>query len=350
MTALLAPPRAPVVDDITRRRLLGGAGLLLLAGGCGSDARQPGSGTASGGFPVTVEHAHGSTEIPRRPQRVVTIGFSDQDPVFALGVTPVGVTDWYGDYPFATWLWARDELGDARPAVLNKGEFTGAVEPDFEAIAVLRPDVILGLYTGVTRNQYDTLSQIAPTVPQSGEFPDFGTPWQEMTRTAGRALGREQRAAEAIAGVEERFAEARAAHPEFRGLSAVVAERSEPGSSFVRSPNDPRSQFMTSLGFEIPAEIGELAGELDGATVSDERIALIDRDVLVWNFGTSEGARASLEANPLYRQLDVVRDGRVVYVADPVVSGALTWSTVLSIPFALDALVPTLAATVGVPR
>ncbi len=69
-------------------------------------------------FPVTVEHALGSTTIEAEPQRVVTVGVTEQDTVLALGVIPVGVTDWYGDQPYATWPWAQDELGDAEPEVL----------------------------------------------------------------------------------------------------------------------------------------------------------------------------------------------------------------------------------------
>lgn len=55
---------------------------------------------------------------------------------------------------------------------------------------------------------------------------------------------------------------------------------------------------------------------------------------------------AGLRSNPLYQQLDVAVEGRDVFVTDTVVVGALTWATVLSIPFALDALVPMIAAAV----
>ena len=73
---------------------------------------------AAAAFPVTVTHALGSTTIESEPQRVVTVGVTEQDTVLAVGVTPVGVTDWYGDQPYATWPWAQDELGDAQPEVL----------------------------------------------------------------------------------------------------------------------------------------------------------------------------------------------------------------------------------------
>src|SRR5262245_17060518 len=56
----------------------------------------PGSASstpAADAFPVTIEHKYGKAEIPAAPQRVVTVGFSDQDALLALGVVPVGIRD-----------------------------------------------------------------------------------------------------------------------------------------------------------------------------------------------------------------------------------------------------------------
>ncbi|WP_219418092.1 iron-siderophore ABC transporter substrate-binding protein [Pseudonocardia nigra] len=340
----------PAVGRLTRRRLLTGAGAmgaLGLLSACGTDPAPAAAPAAAPGFPLRVEHRAGVTEIPREPQRVVTVGFSDQDPLLALGVRPVAVTDWYGDHPHATWPWAQDELGDAQPVVLNRGAFTGTPDYRYEEIAALTPDLIIGLYTGMDPTQYETLSRIAPTVGPPAGFPEFGAPWQEYTLLAGRALGREDRAEQLIAGIDDRLAAARAAHPQFEGRSAVVAERLEPGLTFVRSPNDQRSQLLAALGFVIPEEIGQLAGDQDGASISDEQMGLLDRDVLLWNTGFNPEVRPEIEAAPLYAQLEVVRAGRSVFVEDPMVSAAWTWGTVLSLPSVIDALVTQLAAVVS---
>ncbi|OLT19778.1 iron siderophore-binding protein [Pseudonocardia sp. CNS-139] len=328
---------------MSRRRLLTGAGALgglgllaACAGGSGAPAAAPSAG--SGAFPLTVDHSKGSTQVPRAPQRIVTVGFSDQDPVLALGYRPVGVTDWYGDHQYATWPWAQDELGNAQPTVLNRGEFTGTPDYRFEEIAALGPDLIIGLYTSMDDSQYQTLSRIAPTVAPPAGYAEWGAPWQEYTRLAGRALGKAAEAEDLIAGVDAHLAAARAAHPEFEGRTAVVAERFEPGSSFARSPRDQRSQLVSALGFTIPPEIGELSGDQDGADISDEQMSLLDRDVLIWNTGFSPEVRAEVEASPLYAQLDVVRSGRSLFVEDPLVSAAWTWGTVLSLPTVIDAL------------
>jgi iron complex transport system substrate-binding protein len=74
----------------------------------------------------------------------------------------------------------------------------------------------------------------------------------------------------------------------------VVAEVFEAGSSFARSATDPRTVFMTSLGFVLPDDIAEMAGDQDGAPISDEQMTLLDRDLLVWNIGFDPSPNGSL--------------------------------------------------------
>lgn len=330
--------------DLSRRALLrglGAAGALTTLGGLGSltgCSTAPSGPGGSSGSPQAVEHQLGVTEVPSDPQRVVTVGYSDQDPVLALGVRPVAVTDWYGDHPYAVWPWAQDELGEAEPAVLNKGEFTGTPDYRYEQIAALEPDLILGLYTSMTAQQYEQLTSIAPTVGPPKGFPAFAAPWDEATRLAGRALGRSERAEQKIAEVNDVIARSRREHPEFEGRTAYVAERFEPGSSFVRAPGDPRSRLLTALGFVVSDDMPKTQGSTDGSPISDEQMNLLDADVLVWNVGSSPEVRSEIERLGVYQALPVVRDGRSVFVEDPMISGAWTWGSVLSLPTVVEAL------------
>jgi iron complex transport system substrate-binding protein len=324
-------------DDLSRRRFLAmGAGLLVLgAAGCGST----GGGEDSGGGRA-VRHKYGKTRVPRNPERVVTVGLSDQDYVLALGVKAVGVTEWYGEYDYATWPWAQDALGNAEPEVMPRNND----QLDFERIAAMEPDLIIGQYSGMTRDEYETASQIAPTVAQSGEYPDYGTPWQVQTRNIGQALGRRDAAEELVSGVNDRFAEVAGEYPQFEGKSAVVGEFFE--TFYVRSETDPRTRFLTSLGFVLPEEIAELTGKEDGAEISEEQLRLVDRDLLLWNIGFFPQLEKDLQDNEIYQQLDVAREGRDIFLSDEVLSGALTWSSILSLPYVLDRLAPQLAAAV----
>lgn len=326
----------------SRREFLFGAGSLLVLGasGCGS-----GQGSADGGGANaesrSIEHKYGSTEVSGLPGRVATVGFTDQDPVLALGVAPVAVREWYGEKPYATWPWAQDELGDAEPEVLPPTEL------NFEQIAGLDPDLIVGVSSGMTRQEYETLSEIAPTLAQSGEFVDYGVPWQEQTRTIGRALGRQDRAGEIVSDVEARLAGAREEHPQFEGASGVVVGLTAEDDSYTPSPYGPqdvRGRFMSALGFRIPGEIANLTGDSFYADLSRERLGLIDTDVLVWVTVLAESFEA-VQTDPLYRRLDAAKEGRDLFLEETL-SGALSFGTVLSLPFLLDGLVPRLATAV----
>jgi iron complex transport system substrate-binding protein len=295
------------------------------------------SGTDSATFPVTIEHKYGETTIEEEPRRVVSVGFAEHDTILALGVTPIAVRDWYGDQPFATWPWAQDELGDAEPEVLPSTEL------NFEQIAALDPDLILGIGSGMTESDYATLAAIAPTIAQPDEYADYGTPWQMQVEITGAALGRSEEAAQVIADTEQLFTDARAEHPEFEGQTAAAAFTFEdqPGAY---SSEDPRSRVLTDLGFVIPPEFDERGADSFYFTVSQEELAELDTDVVVW-IVSSEAEYAAISAMPLRETMTAYTEGREV-IADPLLSGAFSFSSPLSLQFVVDELVPELALAV----
>lgn len=326
----------------------------VLLAGCGGDDSSDDVSTADGGgtpeaaaeveveedaFPVTIGHAHGSTVIEEPPERVVTVGFTDHDSVLALGVQPVGVRDWYGDQPYATFPWAQEALGDAEP------EIVGEASISIEAVAALEPDLIIGIYDDLT-DTYDTLSEIAPTIAQSGDYEQYGQPWQETTRMIGQALGHPEQAETLITEVEDGFAEARAEHPEFEGVTAAAAMFGEgSGTYFLLPPQDPKAAFLTQLGFEIPDEILAEIQEDESTELSFERLELVDQDIVVWLAGFEDPELISeVQDSPLYQSLDVVAEERDLFLDAGV--DELSWATVLSLPAALEEVVPQLAELV----
>jgi len=314
------------------------ASSLLVAGLAADDAAATAPDPP---FPAEIEHKFGTTVVADRPERVVSIGYNEHDVVLAFGIEPVAVRYWYGAEDDVTQVWTDDLLSDGEPEVLNMPEL------NFEAIAALEPDLIVGTYSGIDQGDYDRLAAIAPTVAQSGEHVDYGMPWQEVTRTIGAALGEPDRAEEMIAELEGRFAAARDAHPEWDGRSLVVAvygDGSELG--FFASP-DPRSRFFTQLGFATDPQLDEIAGDQFYGSLSPERVAALDQDLIVWDqISFTEGGRATLEADPLVATLDAMRDGRTIVLEDDV-ELAFGWNTILSIPYALDAIVPMLEDAVA---
>lgn len=136
---------------------------------------------------MTIEHAFGTTVIPARPLRVATVAWANHEVPLALGVIPVGFAradfgDDDGD-GILPWVSARlNELDAPPPVLFDEGDGI-----DFDAVAAVRPDVILAAYSGLTRADYDTLSQIAPTVAYPGIA--WGTNWREMIRLNSAGLG-----------------------------------------------------------------------------------------------------------------------------------------------------------------
>jgi iron complex transport system substrate-binding protein len=296
---------------------------------CGSDPEpEPDAGAAAdGAFPVTIENRFGTTEIPAEPQRVVTVGFNDQDFVLALGVTPVGERELLGDYDATTRPWAQEQLpAEAIPTV-------GGEEIDLEAVAALEPDLIVGVYSFMDQAVYDQLSGIAPTLAQTDEYADGATPWQEQALLTGQALGREDEAQQLVDEVEGQFAQAVDENPDFAGTSLAVDLTGVGSGHYLLGADDLRTQFFSDLGFTVP----------DTSTdVSQERLDLLEADVLAVN-GYDQ---ADADADPLFSALGVVTEGRTVllgsYSGD--VSAALGFGSPLSLPYLLDEVVPALAA------
>jgi iron complex transport system substrate-binding protein len=295
-------------------------------------------------FPVTIEHKFGSTTINEAPQRVVAIGYTEQDYLLALGVMPVAVRSWYADATIAFLPWAEDEvaeIGGDMPEIL--------VMPfgnlNYEAILALQPDLISAVTSGITQEEYDLLTQIAPTIAQSDEYVDFGMPWQEITRTIGLAVGKVDEAETRVANVQALIDAVREQNPQFRDKTIAVAYNYGGSRTYgYYTGQDGRGRFFTDLGFVIPDELNAIAGEQFYADISAERIDLLEQDVVVFlGLSWAEGGQEAIEGDPLIQQLDVYRDGRIVFIPLEY-DDALQYSSPLSIEFALEGIVPLLEA------
>jgi iron complex transport system substrate-binding protein len=253
---------------------------VLALAGCGDNASEGAAPAAPGGgaFPATVEHKFGTTTVPAKPERIVIVGLTEQDTVLALGYKPLATTEWYGDQPHAVWPWAQDELGDAEPTVLDASDGF-----QFEKIASLRPDLILGVNSGMKRADYDKLSQLAPTVAAGKGSTDYFSPWDQQVELVAAALGKPEEGRELVERIKDDYAAAAAEHPEFAGKTATFAQNGFYSGLLYVYPDGLSTDFLTMLGFEINPKLTPLVereGEQVG--VSAERIGVIDADVIVF--------------------------------------------------------------------
>ena len=292
-------------------------------------------------FPVTFDTMFGETTIEELPQRVVSVGYTEGDLILALGVTPVAIRDWYGDQPNGLWPWAA-----ATPAAqAGPIEVIPAAEINFEQVASLNPDVIFAIGSGIVQEDFDKLSAIAPTVAQSSDYNVFGTPWDVAQLTIGKALGLEPEAQALVDDVNAQFAAAVEANPEWQELTGTVSAITTDGTIGVFTDGDNRGHILTQLGFALPPEITEIAGDSFYADISTEQIALLDNDLLVYIVSPASD-REAVEALPLFQSLTAVQDGRTVFV-DDALAGAMGFASTLSLPYALEALVPQIQTALG---
>src|SRR5699024_12282637 len=121
--------------------------------------------------PVALHHVLGETFIESKHQLFSIVGRAHHYVPLASGLTPVGMSKstWGDDNDNGIMPWTEDklaELGGDTPELFDE---TDGIP--FEQIANTQPDVILAAYSGLSQEDYDTLSQIAPVVA----YPD--KPW-----------------------------------------------------------------------------------------------------------------------------------------------------------------------------
>jgi iron complex transport system substrate-binding protein len=201
---------------------------------------------------------------------------------------------------------------------------------------------VIAQYSGMKKEQYDTLSKFTKVVAQPKEHPDYGAPWQVMTRQIGKALGKDAETEKLIDGVDARFKAARDKHPEWARKTLAVADSFEAGkySAF------PKSIFYSELGFKLKPEIDTMAKPgWNVAELSAEKLNVLDVDRLVWVTSSTE-ANDRIKAEPLYKKLKVHQEKRDLFVPyqDPDIGAAFSFNTVLSIPYAIDEIEPLLTA------
>jgi iron complex transport system substrate-binding protein len=286
-------------------------------------------------FPLTLEHRFGTSVIPEAPIRVASVDYAGADDLLALGVQPVTIRDWYGDHPRAVWPWAEPLLTDPDPVIL-RGDL------DFEAIAAADPDVILALWSGIDQEQYDKLSLIAPVVAVPEGVGDYALSWDTRALLTGQAIGRAADARAQVDGINARLDAVAAAHPDWQGLTAAVAHNWD-GTPGAYTATDIRPQILARLGFVNAPGVEALISEPDQFTVdlSPEDLSPLDVDLLLWV--STDDLFSNVIDMPARAFLPGVTDGREVFVGAEL-TAAFSHASLLSLPFAIDALVPMIAA------
>lgn len=257
-----------------------------------------GSDAEPGQFPRTVVHSRGETTIEQQPQRVVVLDSGEIDQVLSLGVTPVGIASPKDASSQPAYL--ENQLADVQTVGTTS-------ELNFEAIAALKPDLILGSKLRVDES-YDQLSQIAPTVLSIRP----GFPWKENFLLTADALGLEGKAVEVL---NEYQTHVDAVRETIDGSPEISLVRFMPGRTRLYGNLSFIGVILKDLGLSRPEiqNIDDLAVE-----ISPENIADANGD---WIFYSTYGKPSATEqdnilSNELWHNLPAVQEGHALEVND----------------------------------
>lgn len=325
--------------------------LALGAAACspspGAPAAAPSSDAAFA--PLTTTHALGTTTIDALPERVATVNWANHEVPLALGVVPVGMAraDFGDDDGDGVLPWVEeklDDLGAETPVLFDE---TDGV--DFEAVADTRPDVILAAYSGLTQEDYDTLSVIAPVVA----YPEtaWGSSWRDTILLNSQGMGVPAEGEALVTRLEGQIRDAAAKHPDIAGTSAAFlthVDTSDLSEVSFYTTHDTRAMFFEDLGLSTPASIAEASASTDkfSLTQSAERAdAFADVDMIV-TYGGQDLVEA-LEGDPLLAQMPAVKNGAVVNLPSTSPLGTAANPTPLSISWVLDDYLALLSEAAG---
>lgn len=299
-------------------------------------AEESDSADADAQFPMTITHGLGETVIESKPESVVAIAWGNPDVPLALGIVPSGISEAnFGprdENGLLAWTAeAFEELG-VEPNVFDDTDGW-----DYEAIADCNPDVILAAYSGLSQEEYDRLSEIAPVVA----YPEIAwtTTWQEETINDATALGLEAEGRALVEETEALIAEKLEEYPELEGKKVAFFWLSEDdlGTFYIYTNNDPRAAFLGDLGFVTPDSVTALIDDPTAfsITVSAENADLLNDVDIIITYGT-ESLVTAMQADGRFANIPAVQNGAFVLLDSNDVLAAASTPTVLSIPYCID--------------
>ncbi|NAZ38285.1 ABC transporter substrate-binding protein [Rubellimicrobium sp. CFH 75288] len=285
-------------------------------------------------FPLTLDTKFGPVTIPDRPERVATLDYGGADNLLALGLQPLTARSWFGPFEDGYWPWARP-LVDSEPVMIG--------DPiDFEAIAATDPDLIIAVNSGISETDFARLSAIAPVVATAPGLGDFELDWRGRAERVALATGREAEGARRIAEIEEQIAALAEAHPDWRGRTFAMMTFWD-GAVGLYTASDPTVQFLAQLGLEPHPKVVEISPP--GAfylQISEEILPELDADLVVWYEAPGDPDVMALAGRQGMR---APAEGREIFLSlDSEVNGAMSYGSLLSLPFLLDRLAPMLDA------
>ncbi|MFN4099854.1 MAG: siderophore ABC transporter substrate-binding protein [Pararhodobacter sp.] len=248
---------------------------------------------------VTVVTAAGPVTAAHAPRTVVALDLAAIDTLSALGVPLAGVP-------------AFTPPAFLAPAIAGLPTVGTLFEPDFEALAVMAPDLIVA--GGRSQPMAGSLARIAPTLDMTITGTDVMAQARERIAAYGAIFDREEQATALAEDLTTRLEVARAA-VDGRGNALILMTS---GSTLSAYGADSRFGWLhRDIG--LPQAYGEITAENHGEAVSFEFIAEVNPDwLLILDRGAAIGQAGQAAAvtldNPLVMGTTAGRNGQIVYL------------------------------------
>ncbi|MEM8672880.1 MAG: iron-siderophore ABC transporter substrate-binding protein [Cyanobacteria bacterium P01_G01_bin.67] len=299
--------------------------LGLALASCQTQTSNPETSTSNQAECRTVEHEAGETEVCGQPEQIVVLGPYVLEPLLALGVQPIGFADHIafhqGDYdnpqeqiPYLGKL--------INQPVANVGL---TLKPSIEAIVKVQPDLIIGIQGNAS--QYETLSQIAPTILLD---------WSETEtnlRAIAQAVNRTKKAEQLLTDTEQSITLAREAFAPViaENPNILIMNSSQLREIFSLDSSTRCNSLLKQLGFKIVPIPGlEVSKPNSPPTpISIETLPeLNDADsIVVFGYDFDEGKqlenfdrnqlskiKQAWQENAITQSLDASKAGRVYFI------------------------------------
>jgi iron complex transport system substrate-binding protein len=255
-----------------------------------------------------VQQTMGEICIPTNPQRLITLSVTTLGGVLALGIQPIGSTNFYQtESYFPTYLKGK----------MEEVKLLGRSQPNLERMLLLKPDLIVGWQS--SPGIYPLLSKIAPTVLLDWQ----GAPsWREHFNTLAEILGKKEQQEQAWNQYYQRIEELKIAlgdrfqdkkisfiHLGSRGIESDVK------NSFAGS-------ILNDIGLQRP-EAQNVIAPYGILSISEEELEKADGDILfvaTWS-DKEKQVFAKLTQKPLWKKLRAVQQNHVYFVNYPAWTG-----------------------------
>lgn len=272
---------------------------------------------------VTVKHAMGTTEVPKKPKRVVVLTNEGTEALVALGLKPVGAANSYAGDPWYAHL--KDKYKGIEP-VGNESEI------NIERIAKLKPDLIIGNKFR-QEAQYKKLSAIAPTVFSE----ELRGDWKENFKLYAKAVNKEEKGKALLSDYTNHVQKTHKALGA-KINSKISMVRFMPGDVRIYHKDTFSGVILDEVGLKRPK--GQDKDDFAEKGLTKERINTMDGDYLFYfTFNTPKEDMTSVEKewinDPAFKALNASKQNHAMKVDDSI------WNTsggILSAHMMLDDL------------